>query len=159
MYKKLKWNLIFIFFVFFSEFSFVFLISTQDSLKWATVSGNSIYEWIFKTHLKTWSSKHEFLLAEKEIQDTTTKISHQITQTNMLFWQSFQREGRDFSLHGKYNFPTQLWRSHLSAMLPGCTSLTKIPTSPRLGFLRATTLNPRPPTEGLSIVIDSICLP
>lgn len=118
-----------------------------------------LHLWIFKTHLKTWSSKHEFLLAEKEIQDTTTKISHQITQTNMLFWQSFQREGRDFSLHGKYNFPTQLWRSHLSAMLPGCTSLTKIPTSPRLGFLRATTLNPRPPTEGLSIVIDSICLP
>lgn len=123
---------------------------------------------IFKTHLKTWSSKHESLSAEKMnsmmmnfswIQDTTTKIPHHITQTNMLFWLSFQHEGHDFSLHGKYNFPTQLWRSHLSAMLPGWTSLTKIPTSPRLGFLRATTLNPRPPTEGLSIVIDSICLP
>lgn len=148
-------------FVFFSELSFVFLIRTQDSLKWVMISGNSIYEWLgYLKHI--WKPDPQNMSAfswKARIQDTTTKISHQITQTNMLFWQSFQREGHDFSLHGKYNFPAQLWRSHLSAMLPGWTSLTKIPTSPRLGFLRATTLNPRPPTEGLSIFIDSICLP
>lgn len=46
MHKKLKQNLIFVFFVFFSEFSFVFLIRAEDSLKWVMISGNSIYEWL-----------------------------------------------------------------------------------------------------------------
>lgn len=42
------------------------------------------------------------------------------------------------------------WQSHLWATLPSWISCTNIPSSPRFSLLNPTTLNPRPPQDGLS---------
>lgn len=77
-----------------------------------------------------------------------------ITQTESIDY-TLQMENKNKQKNKK----TPQYISYLSAMLPACTPLINTPASPPLAFFSATTLKPRPPTEGFSISIYSICRP
>lgn len=66
-----------------------FSISTQDSLKWVIFSGNSICErhGYLKLIWKSDPQNMSLFSWKARTRDTTTKVSHQIIQTNTLAWQ------------------------------------------------------------------------